>query len=261
MKIGPNRKSRLRRIVRVAQQRRKRAWVRLGMISASIAIGLLGAALVRTHTATPTAGPSPFIGSRTQGRTALPAGGIGSAAIAQRTLASTLAPDMTVQPDRDEGSPAPAAPEKSPAVAPAHRRAGDELTLVVPSEPPSYDARREQTFALIHPAVPHSNTLLRPAMLSAGGRHAGSVLSVGPDSLVVDELGRAGKSQRLHVTVTPRTRIIVSQRNPQAPESFTDTTISLAEVTKGDFVSVDMSHEGSKLVAASVTVTLRGRPQ
>ena len=32
---------------------------------------------------------------------------------------------------------------------------------MVPSEPPSYDAHREETFALIHPAAPHYNTLLR----------------------------------------------------------------------------------------------------
>jgi peptide/nickel transport system substrate-binding protein len=35
------------------------------------------------------------------------------------------------------------------------------LTFVVPGEPPSYDAHREETFALIHPAAPHYNTLLR----------------------------------------------------------------------------------------------------
>jgi len=31
----------------------------------------------------------------------------------------------------------------------------------VPAEPPSYDAHREETFALVHPAAPHYNTLLR----------------------------------------------------------------------------------------------------
>src|SRR5215831_17572352 len=38
---------------------------------------------------------------------------------------------------------------------------GGELVFVVPGEPPSYDAHREETFALIHPAAPHYNTLLR----------------------------------------------------------------------------------------------------
>jgi peptide/nickel transport system substrate-binding protein len=40
-------------------------------------------------------------------------------------------------------------------------RYGGELNFVVPSEPPSYDAHREETFGLIHPVAPHYNTLLR----------------------------------------------------------------------------------------------------
>src|SRR5262249_18056929 len=36
-----------------------------------------------------------------------------------------------------------------------------ELVFVVPVEPPSYDAHREGTFGLLHPAAPHYNTLLR----------------------------------------------------------------------------------------------------
>src|SRR5580700_3081310 len=40
-------------------------------------------------------------------------------------------------------------------------RYGGELVFVVPLDPPSYDAHQEETFALIHPAAPHYNTLLR----------------------------------------------------------------------------------------------------
>jgi len=40
-------------------------------------------------------------------------------------------------------------------------RPGGELVFVVPAEPPSYDAHREETFALVHPAAPHYSTLLR----------------------------------------------------------------------------------------------------
>jgi peptide/nickel transport system substrate-binding protein len=40
-------------------------------------------------------------------------------------------------------------------------RHGGELTFVVPSEPPSYDAHQEETFGVIHPVAPHYNTLLR----------------------------------------------------------------------------------------------------
>ncbi len=48
-----------------------------------------------------------------------------------------------------------------PVVAQERPRAGGELIFVVPAEPPSYDAHREETFALVHPAAPHYNTLLR----------------------------------------------------------------------------------------------------
>lgn len=40
-------------------------------------------------------------------------------------------------------------------------RYGGELVFVVPAEPPSFDAHREESFALLHPAAPHYNTLLR----------------------------------------------------------------------------------------------------
>ena len=52
-------------------------------------------------------------------------------------------------------------PSPEPAAAPSEPRVGGTLTFVVPGEPPSYDAHREETFALIHPAAPHYNTLLR----------------------------------------------------------------------------------------------------
>src|SRR3989454_12615527 len=48
-----------------------------------------------------------------------------------------------------------------PAAGEERARPGGELVFVVPAEPPSYDAHREETFALIHPAAPHYNTLLR----------------------------------------------------------------------------------------------------
>ena len=40
-------------------------------------------------------------------------------------------------------------------------RHGAELVFVVPAEPPSFDAHREESFALIHPAAPHYSTVLR----------------------------------------------------------------------------------------------------
>jgi peptide/nickel transport system substrate-binding protein len=40
---------------------------------------------------------------------------------------------------------------------------------VVPAEPPSYDAHREETFAIVHPAAPHYSTLLRVDPFDRGG--------------------------------------------------------------------------------------------
>ena len=49
----------------------------------------------------------------------------------------------------------------APARAQEKPRHGGELVFVVPAEPPTYDGHREGTFALLHPAAPHYNTLLR----------------------------------------------------------------------------------------------------
>jgi len=48
-----------------------------------------------------------------------------------------------------------------PAAAQDKPRYGGELIFPVPSEPPSYDAHREETFGIIHPLAPHYNGLLR----------------------------------------------------------------------------------------------------
>jgi len=48
-----------------------------------------------------------------------------------------------------------------PALAQDKPRYGGELVFPVPSEPPSYDGHREETFGLIHPFAPFYNTLLR----------------------------------------------------------------------------------------------------
>jgi peptide/nickel transport system substrate-binding protein len=48
-------------------------------------------------------------------------------------------------------------------------RYGGELVFPVPSEPPSYDGHREETFGLIHPIAPFYNTLLRVDPNDKGG--------------------------------------------------------------------------------------------
>ncbi len=48
-----------------------------------------------------------------------------------------------------------------PAAAQDKPRSGGELVFPVPSEPPTYDGHREETFGLIHPFAPFYNTLIR----------------------------------------------------------------------------------------------------
>jgi peptide/nickel transport system substrate-binding protein len=49
------------------------------------------------------------------------------------------------------------------------QKSGGELIFPVPSEPPSYDGHREETFGLIHPLAPFYNTLLRVDPNDKGG--------------------------------------------------------------------------------------------
>ncbi len=49
----------------------------------------------------------------------------------------------------------------APAGAQEKPRMGGDLVFVVPAEPPSFDAHREETVAMLHPGAPHYNTLLR----------------------------------------------------------------------------------------------------
>ena len=49
------------------------------------------------------------------------------------------------------------------------QKSGGELIFPVPSEPPSYDGHREETFGLIHPIAPFYNTLLRVDPFDKGG--------------------------------------------------------------------------------------------
>jgi len=129
----PADRERLNQIARFAKHRRRRGHVWLAVVSASIVGGLLGAALIRNHLATSNSEPPPVI--RPQAHDP----------VSTRTEVSASVPVV----------------EDTSASIPAHPRAGGTLTFVVPGEPPSYDAHREETFALIHPAAPHYNTLLR----------------------------------------------------------------------------------------------------
>ncbi len=66
-------------------------------------------------------------------------------------------------------------------------RYGGELVFPVPSEPPSYDGHREETFGLIHPFAPFYNTLLRVDPTDPSGTKPypsiGESWTVSPDGL------------------------------------------------------------------------------
>ena len=49
----------------------------------------------------------------------------------------------------------------APASAQEKPRYGGELVFIVAAEPPSFDAHREETFAMLHPTAPQYNTLMR----------------------------------------------------------------------------------------------------
>src|SRR5207249_7477834 len=72
-------------------------------------------------------------------------------------------------------------------------------TTLFRSEPPSYDAHREETFALIHPAAPHYNTLLRIDPLDpTGTRVVGDLAmswTVSPDKRTYVLRLRRGRSE------------------------------------------------------------------
>jgi peptide/nickel transport system substrate-binding protein len=127
---------RLEQITQTLQgrDRARRTWVWLACTGA--ALGLLVAGFVLTRGSTPPGVEHPAAG------------------VAQNNGRDGADPVAATTPSLPGDSPAPAGTPPPP-------RRGGELTFVVPAEPPSYDAHREETFALIHPAAPHYNTLLR----------------------------------------------------------------------------------------------------
>jgi hypothetical protein len=96
---------------------------------------------------------------------------------------------------------------------------------------------------------------------TAGQRHDGTVSAVDRKSgtLTLDELGVGGRPQMLRVRVAPDTRVVLSERIPQATDAqheFKDTPITLAAIHPGDFVVVDFPH-GTTATPDLVMVTAR----
>src|SRR5215475_4582376 len=142
------------------RRRSRHVWAWVGIASATVLVALFGAGLGRTYISGWSAA-RPFIDTETKTPIPVRAEGTVSAVVSDRPPLRTGSADPTIGPDRGEGSPSLGTSAQFPAVAPAQPREGGTLTFVVPGEPPSYDAHREETFALIHPAAPHYNTLLR----------------------------------------------------------------------------------------------------
>ena len=105
------------------------------------------------------------------------------------------------------------------------------------------------------------------ALVSHAGaaRRAGTIVSVdlGARTLVVEEMGVAGKLQRVVMRVAADARIVRSERSaareasdPASP--FAVTSIGLDGVIPGDFVVIESSPGAPAEVATSVDVTYRG---
>ena len=96
-------------------------------------------------------------------------------------------------------------------------------------------------------------------------RRAGTIVSVDPGArtLVVEEMGVAGKLQQVVMRVAVDARVVRSERSPAReavdPSSpFAVTPIGLEGVIPGDFVVIESSAGAEAEVAISMDVTYRG---
>ena len=153
--------------------RARRAWLWLAPAAVGIIIAFLAAPRIRTFVVTPAESP-PAVDTATDSRRATRTAERDVTATTEigtpsKPAARTTGPlePQTGRPEPPRGpteahpGPPAVAETTAPAAAPAPPRTGGQLTFIVPGEPPSYDAHREETFALMHPAAPHYNTLLR----------------------------------------------------------------------------------------------------
>jgi hypothetical protein len=123
----PDERERLGQLQQFLRRRRRsrRARLRLGIVSVTVVVGFLGAALVRTHFATPSAAP-PFIDTDAKAPIAAQAEESVSAAVAHRPPARTgppirLSGRITARAHRLLARPRSPWPSLRPSVAPAAR--------------------------------------------------------------------------------------------------------------------------------------------
>lgn len=101
-----------------------------------------------------------------------------------------------------------------------------------------------------------------------GARHSGTVITVDRDAgaLVLGEVGpwlvRQGETviTRRTVTVTGDTTFVRIERRPETPSGFPGDFVELGAerwaVQSGDFVTVETTRDGSRLVATRVAVVV-----
>lgn len=96
----------------------------------------------------------------------------------------------------------------------------------------------------------------------AASRHSGTVIAVDPKAgrVVVEEMVQGTTTRTLTVPVGPGTRLVLSERLPDAEVTdlrhpFRDRPIGLADIHPGDVVLVELPSATGP--ASAVTVTLR----
>jgi hypothetical protein len=110
-----------------------------------------------------------------------------------------------------------------------------------------------------------------PFVASAEERHSGHVVSVDPaaGTIVLDELtasrGQMPASMKRTVAIAPGGQVQVLSRSDNAREStwpggFTASAVSLADIRRGDFVTVVGQERSGRLEATSVDL-VRGESQ
>jgi hypothetical protein len=103
-----------------------------------------------------------------------------------------------------------------------------------------------------------------PASAGDRARHSGLVSTVDPATrtVVLEELAEEGKPRQLEVKVAAQARLLLAERTvdalaPDRLGPFIDRPLDLADVQRGDFVTVEGTVAGRELVADALTVAAR----
>jgi hypothetical protein len=105
--------------------------------------------------------------------------------------------------------------------------------------------------------------LARPGSAGDMVRHSGTIVEVVDltQSIVLGEIGPwHGKTQvtSLRIVIAPEAPIVITRRSAQAPSGFVgdfvEAPLAPWGLAPGDFVTVECSHKGGRLVARKVIV-------